>query len=851
MGYSKRVSTGIPGFDQAIDMLRLGDNVVWQVKSADDYAKVVTPFVEQAIRDDRKLVYIRFGQHIPMVKEDVASEIIYLDPSIGFERFAATVHEIITREGKRAFYVFDSMTDLLESWHSDLMVGNFFRVTCPYLFQLETVAYFALFRGVHTYNTIARVRETTQLLLDMYTVEGEVYIHPLKVWERYSPTMFFPHLIRGEEAISITASTQSAKLFALQEWGYQSQNQWERFLQECRRALSQSPAAQEAAKRKLIYLLMAKEGRMAELCNRYFTLYDLLATADHEVSTGMIGGKSVGMLLARKILAKEWGEEKCAFLEPHDSYYLGSDIFYTYIVHNDWWDLHIQQKTEEGYFEKAAELREHLRSGQFPANIQEQFMEMLEHFGQSPIIVRSSSLQEDNFGNAFAGKYESVFCTNQGTPEDRYQAFEEAVRIVYASTMSVDALHYRLDRNLLHSDEQMAILVQRVSGDHYGQWFFPHMAGVGNSHNLYVWDGDLDPEAGMLRLVYGLGTRAVDRVSGDYARLVSLDKPMKLPPAAGSAKKYVQHWADVLDLLHNEPAEIPFEEFSKLDLRTDKTLFFTVDEEAIRFLREMGRTPTTTPWTPDFKKLLATTDFAQKISKILKTLERVYEYPVDIEFTANFTPQGTYYLNLLQCRPLQTHNIGQAVAIPTPKEQNVLFQFTGNFMGGNVKLNFDYVIFIKAEEYIRLSQSQQYEVARTVGDLNQILKGKKVLLIGPGRWGTSTPSLGIPVHFTEINHMTAVCEYSYNAGGIIPDLSFGSHFFQDIVESNIFYAAVFGDKEGVTFRPQLILQQENGLASLEENTKLSHVIHLAVLPACTLYSDIRSQKILCYLEEEQ
>ncbi len=134
--------------------------------------------------------------------------------------------------------------------------------------------------------------------------------------------------------------------------------------------------------------------------------------------------------------------------------------------------------------------------GKFPATIKEQFIQVLEYFGQSPIIVRSSSLLEDNFGNAFAGKYDSVFCVNQGTPEQRYQAFENAIRTVYASTMNVDALEYRMNRGLFAKDEQMAILVQRVSGDHHGEHFFPHIAGVGNSSNLYVWDKSVEMEAG-------------------------------------------------------------------------------------------------------------------------------------------------------------------------------------------------------------------------------------------------------------------------------------------------------------------------------------------------------------------
>ena len=123
-------------------------------------------------------------------------------------------------------------------------------------------------------------------------------------------------------------------------------------------------------------------------------------------------------------------------------------------------------------------MKEALLSGEFPSNIQEQFRTLLEYYGQSPVIVRSSSFLEDGFGNAFAGKYESVFCVNQGTPDERLHAFEDAVRTVYASTMDISALEYRKIQGLDHHDEQMAVLVQRVSGSYHGSYFFPSAAGM-------------------------------------------------------------------------------------------------------------------------------------------------------------------------------------------------------------------------------------------------------------------------------------------------------------------------------------------------------------------------------------
>jgi len=600
-------------------------------------------------------------------------------------------------------------------------------------------------------------------------------------------------------------------------------------------------------KKLLISLIIGKEQRIQEFAERYFTLRDILDIASREIGTGLIGGKSVGMLLGRKVLEKDAWDTLNNCWEPHDSYYLGSDIFYTYVVQNGWWELRCKQKTPEGYFALAPELQEKLLHGKFPETIREHFFQMMEYFGQSPIIVRSSSLLEDNFGNAFAGKYESIFCANQGSPEERFEAFEQAVRIVYASAMNNDALTYRQSRGLAGMDEQMAILVQRVSGDHYGELFFPHIAGVGHSSNLYVWNSDMDPNAGMLRLVFGLGTRAVDRVSSDYARIVSLDRPTKGPPVAyGDEEKFSQHKADVLNLRENRMTETTVDTLRDHELRTEKNIFFSVDSAKLARLNELGRQDISTPYILDFKKLLGETQFPVIARTILSTLEKAYEYPVDIEFTANFRQDGDFKFNLLQCRPLQTKGLGKAVNIPKPDAENIFFSSTGNFMGGNIRLPLDYVIFIKAKEYLDLPEQKKYQVARTIGTLNQKLKGSNVMLAGPGRWGTTTPSLGVPCHFSEICNMTVLCEISYRQSGLIPELSFGSHFFQDIVETNIFYAAIFDDEQGVIFRPERILNAENILNEILPGDKtLAQVIHIVKTSDLTLYSDITSQELLC------
>lgn len=846
----ERTSTGISGFDSMIDMLRMGDNVVWQVDSIEDYRYVVEPYLAQARRDGRQIFYIRFAAHEPILRDIEGVKVCRVDSSQGFESFASSVRAIITEAGLDAFYVFDSLTGLLQSWHSDLMIGNFFQVTCPYLYELNTIAYFAVIRNAHTNDTIMRIRETTQLLLDLYNIDGNYYVHPLKVWQRYSPTMFLPHRLVDQEAVSITGSVETAELFANMAWRQEKRDYWEEIIADCAAARGGSEELREEKKQLLITLLMGKESRIYDLCVQYFTLEDVLKVAFREIGSGYIGGKSTGMLLSRQMLRtdEEKGSVYRAFLEPDDSYFLGSDIFYTYIVQNGCWGLRTKQKTKEGYFAYAPELKTHILEGSFPENIRDRFVRMLEYYGQSPIIVRSSSLLEDNFGNAFAGKYESVFCPNQGSPEERLEAFEAAVKTVYASTMNEDALNYRLSRGLAERDEQMAVLVQRVSGDYFGDYFFPHLAGMGNSSNLYVWDKDIDMNAGMLRLVFGLGTRAVDRIIGDYARIVTLDDPLRTPLVqAGEERRFSQHYVDVLDLRKNTLTSIDLDEALALDIRTDRNLFGQMDYEEYQRLRERGYRDRKPPYALTFHRLLRDTAFPALMREVLQKLAGKYHYPVDIEFTVNFRKDGSFRFNLLQCRPLQTRGLGRTVELPKVEDpEKCVFYTKGNFMGGNVRLSIDYVIYVDAKAYAHKSEQEKYTIARLIGELNLKLKEKNLMLAGPGRFGTTTPSLGVPVHFTELNHMQVMCEYSSSDLGLMPELSYGSHFFQDLVETGIFYVALFGEKEGVAFHPERFRSAPNLLMQfLTHGAEHQDVLYVCATPGLEVYSDIVSQVAVC------
>jgi hypothetical protein len=863
MNISVRASTGLKSLDEVLGGLQMGDNVVWQIDDIKEYKHYVTPYVDRMLQDGNKVIYMRFAEHEPLVKENGKIKVYYLDAKSGFETFTTQVYNIATAEGRDVFYVFDCLSNLLSAWATDLMIGNFFVVTCPYLFELNTVAYFSILRYSHSFKTVARIRETTQVLLDAYHHEGNYCMHPLKVWNRYSPTMFLPHIEEEEGFSPVIDSFDAAKMFSdisrrKQSSARRQLDYWDRLFLRAEGILHKpdNPGERQDMVDELCRIMIGREERILSLAKDVFSLEDLLNIKSRMIGTGFIGGKTVGMLIARKILDKEELISWKDYLEQHDSFFIGSDIYYTYIVQNGLWKLRMEQKTAEGYFDAGDKLREKMLKGIFPDEIKEQFQQVIEYFGQSPIIIRSSSLLEDAFGNAFAGKYESVFSVNQGSPEKRYTAFVESVREVFASTMNEDALTYRLQRGLDKHDEQMALLVQRVSGSHRKQYFFPDLAGVGVSYNAFAWKEGMDPKAGMLRLVLGLGTRAVNRVENDYPRIVALDSPLFRPHAGmDDTGRFSQHDMDVLDTGSNTLETVSFMDKINEGLNIKLDLVGTRDHETARRMSALG-IKDREAWILTFDNFLSRTSFPGVMHRMLKKLESIYNYPVEIEFTVNFTQNNDYRINLLQCRPVQAKGQMQKIKIPADLPENkVLMRTEGQFMGGSILKQIKRIIYVDPAGYNRLTLSEKYDIARLTGKFNKTIKNRDempTLLLGPGRWGTTTPSLGVPVRFSEINNITFMGEIAYSDGNLMPELSYGSHFFQDLIETDIFYIGIFPDNPGVIFNKEIFISFSDVTEALiPESNKYHEVVRVYdVTGNISLYimSDMLSQKLVCFVE---
>lgn len=852
--FDKKCS-GYPQMDEILDYIRLGDNVVWQISELDEFRMFAEPFARQAVKDGRNVIYIRFAQHDPVLKDLSGIKVREFDPDEGFEAFTVAIHEEITRQGIDAFYVFDCLSELQSVWYTDLMMGNFFRVTCPYLFELDTVAYFPLIRGRHSFDAVARIRDTTQLLLDVYSNEKYVYLHPLKVWNRYSDRMFLPHGYKKSTGIFTTVEDgvgMSRYYQTLQKISMNSQDQnydsHDRFFSMAKMEYSQGHFSEDT-ENQIIRSTMTKDKRLRTLVKEYFKPDDYFMLRDRMIGSGAIGGKACGMLLARKIAETEIPEFR-EHNEPHDSFYIGSDVFYTYIVSNGDWRLRIRQRTKEEYFSAAGELQQHLLSGTFPSKIREQFLNVLEYFGQSPFIVRSSSFLEDGFGNAFAGKYESVFCVNQGSPEERLEEFEQAVRTVYASTMDYSALEYRLLRGLDKKDEQMAILVQRVSGSYYGKYFMPGAAGVGYSHSAYKWYPDMDPEAGMLRIVMGLGTKAVDRTKEDYPRLANLDRPtVTVMTTVEQKHKFSQRYIDVLDCQENKLTEVPMEKLLPVLPLWYKKMVLEHDYDAENRLYQMGRYRDV--WFVSCQKLLEKEAFTSLMQKILKTLERVYGNPVDIEYAVNMDDEGDFVVNLLQCRPLYLGQEGESIDVKDLHLKETFFDIRDSSMGASGKRKIDVVVQVDPVLYYEYPYGKKYDAAAAIGKVNRYYRGsgKNLLLMTPGRIGTSSPELGVPVTFGDISNFSAVCEVSDNRAGYMPELSYGSHMFQDLVEAEIIYGAIYNNEKTLQYQPELFRELPDLFGDIcPDYPELKEMIQVREAENVYYWLDAVSNRGICGIE---
>jgi len=554
-------------------------------------------------------------------------------------------------------------------------------------------------------------------------------------------------------------------------------------------------------------------------------------------SHGKLGGKSAGLYMATKILQDKSKEnELLADVKIPKTWYISSDILYHFVHYNN-----LDEVVEQKYKDlnqirlEYPHIVQAFKSGHFPADIIKGLSMALDDFGEHPIIVRSSSLLEDRIGAAFSGKYKSLFLANQGSKQQRLEALMDAIAEIYASVLGPDPIEYRAERGLIDFGEEMGILIQEVVGTRVGKYFLPSYAGVSFSKNEFRWSPRINRDDGLIRIVPGLGTRAVDRLSEDYPILIAPGQPnLKVNISTDEIIQYSPRKIDVINIEANRFETVDLDQFMKEvgnDIPGLNRIVSMCKEGHIS--KPMGIYIDLDDGEPivNFAGLISNTSFVKRMQAILNSLEEVLDTPVDIEFASDGKD-----LYLLQCRP-QSHS-EQSKPAPIPRdipEDHIIFSANRYVSNGDVP-DITHIVLVDPINYSALAdRSSLFAVGRAVSKLNKLLPKRQFILMGPGRWGSRDDiKSGVNVTYSDINNTAVLTEIAVRKGKYVPELSFGTHFFQDLVEANIRYLPLYPDDEGVKFNYRFIKNAKNLFSDVVPDfAHLSDTIKLIDVPANT------------------
>ncbi len=511
---------------------------------------------------------------------------------------------------------------------------------------------------------------------------------------------------------------------------------------------------------------------------------------------GYVGGKAKGLIMSMMAYQNGLvGGQHATYVNFPTTYILSSGYYDQFLRINrlDAAVVRLGRRSID-----SEELATRFRDGEMQWRLKEVLYDILQH-EKGPLIVRSSSLLEDSLEYSFAGIYESIFIGNSGTLENRLDSLEKAIKNVYLSTFKENAVGYRKKNKIPLTSEKMSIVIQRVIGHiHTKQLFFPLMAGVAFSRNYYPWGETISAADGVGRLVLGLGTRAVGR---DYARVFSLSNP-KLRPEGAVVDDIVRYSQTKLDAINIASGDVESVDIADHKKEINNVhLVASVLREGQYLMRAERLVHDNEVLIPSFDAILASDaifPLVPIVKEILTSLESFFEVPIDIEFVLDLTedvaPERSFFL--VQVRPLASRQENKRVNIPHIKKEAIIIR-SRNALGNGFKFNIPHIVYVPPESF---TTENSTSIAREIGEINARMHNDRYILIGPGRWGTSTPSQGIPVLYGEISNAVVIIEYS--KGKLSPELSYGTHFFGDISATNTLYIPLFiekGDEMNIAF----------------------------------------------------
>jgi len=595
---------------------------------------------------------------------------------------------------------------------------------------------------------------------------------------------------------------------------------------------------QTALRVGLVRRLFSDEPGFINIAKHYIEVSDFYDLTQRIISPasgqGKLGGKSAGLILAAKIVqgSPEYADVLADVRVPR-TWHITSDGVIDFVEHNQLEDVY-----DRKYLELDQIRREYphvvqvFKNSHFSPEIVRGLAQVLEDLADRPLIVRSSSLLEDRTGAAFSGKYKSLFLANVGSRKERLAALQDAIAEVYASMFGPDPIEYRAERGLLDLHEEMGIMIQEVVGAPVGDYFLPAFSGVAFSTNEFRWSARIRREDGLLRLVPGLGTRAVDRLGDDYPVLIAPGQPgLRVNVSPDEVVRYSPTMVDAINLRARSFESVGLRQL----LRACGTEYPQIAD--VVSIVEDGTIRQPLALQVDFEKddlvvtfdgLVTRTPFVMQMRALLNLLKDRLGAPVDVEFAHDGSR-----LYLLQCRPQSYAAEGAPAVIPAdlPRER-VLFTANRYVSNGRVP-DLTHIVYVDPAAYRELEDlAALREVGRVVGKLNKQLPKRRFILMGPGRWGSRGDiKLGVSVTYSEINNTAMLVEIARKEGNYVPDLSFGTHFFQDLVEASIRYLPLYPDEPDNVFNQDFLLHAPNLLPELlPEHARLAGTVRVIDVP---------------------
>jgi hypothetical protein len=506
------------------------------------------------------------------------------------------------------------------------------------------------------------------------------------------------------------------------------------------------------------------------------------------IGNGALGGKASGLLRIRNEILSRFDAEEFPYIEVSvpTTTVLTTDVFDAFIGRNNLEDIADSDLPDD-------RIAHAFQQAELPA----------EHVGDlrgliskvhRPLAVRSSSLLEDDLAHPFAGVYGTKMIPNNDIEEDpRFTCLEEAIKFVYATTFFAESKAYLASVGKRPDTEKMAVVIQEVVGQCVADRFYPCVSGVARSHNYYP-TGLAKPEDGVITLALGLGKTIVD---GGLSWSYSPAFP-KAPPPFNDLGELLKNTQTRFWAVHmgDPPPHDPIRETEHMverglaDAEADGTLRYLVSTYDPGSDRLNPGLDAQGPRALTFAPLIGSRllPFNDLLNRLLEHSREALGSAVEIEFAITLDRKNALpaRIGFLQVRPMMLGGDLVEVAEEELSSDEVLLS-SDNVLGNGKREDLRDIVYVRPEAFVPMETPA---IAKELEGINRRLldEGRRYLLIGFGRWGTSDTSLGIPVAWGQISGARVIVEGTLP--DVQPDLSQGSHFFHNLLSFHVLYMSV-------------------------------------------------------------